>query len=314
MIADLDADFAQSTVGQLVIANFESLGIEVSATWASPLGSMIKWRRKTCAEYNEALGYFVPIPEEIRREPFVFVYTTGVDFVEKVLDQTVDDDLARLGQHFPGMKVIYMIEGLHAFLGKVSATAQRAFASRVQEALGGSQRRRKEPAKAASSKESEVMARLGAQFDTSRALELVDDALLGLQVVHRCHIFHSTIPPDSAEWIAIMTQDMSIMPYRAARVDVNESICMEAGQIKAGADHRGTFQNTLQQLKFFSPAMANSVVNEFKTIDKMMLALGSGGPDRLLRICSNRGRGIGKTLARNLHFAFTSKDPHALLQ
>ena len=168
-------------------------------------------------------------------------------------------------------------------------------------------RRLSKSSTASASKEAEILDRLGSQLSPAQFIDMVEEALIELQVVYHCHLFHSTVPPDSATWITILTQDMSVIPYRSARIDINESICMEAGQVRAGADNRTTFQNSLQQLKYFSPALAGAVVQEFGNIHTMMRELQAKGPDRLLSIGSASGkRAIGKTLAKNLHFIFAS--------
>ena len=93
---------------------------------------MVKWRRKTKSEYNEVLGYFVPIPEEIRRENFILLHVKGSELAEKYFHNKLEDQVTAIKQHFPSMKIIYVIEGLQAFFKKINIQAQRAYNSRVR--------------------------------------------------------------------------------------------------------------------------------------------------------------------------------------
>lgn len=44
--------------------------------------------------------------------------------------------------------------------------------------------------------------------------DLIEDALLQLQVLNNCLIHHTATSHDSAEWIANFTQHISLIPYK----------------------------------------------------------------------------------------------------
>ncbi|KAK9480784.1 ERCC4 domain-containing protein [Lipomyces japonicus] len=315
MIVDLDNQFVQTDCGQRLQNILRPLGIEVSTNWSSPTGNMIKWRRKVNAEYNTALGHFVPIPEEIRKEHFILVMLTGVELINLVLSKTLHDHVQSIQRFFPTMKIIYMINGLHSFYRKSSTMARREFNKEVQGALGTiTNQNRSKKNKSRNNEPNDLESAVAAKFDRSIHEDQVEEALVMLQIKYGCLIFHTSSSIDSAEWLAGMTQDISMIPYKKARTNINETICMEAGQIKTGSDCRDTFEKTLLHFKYVTPGITEKVVDRFKAINEMMKSLELNGPNVLLNLGgSDFKRGIGKSLANTMHAVFTSMNPNALV-
>ncbi|KAK9456295.1 hypothetical protein V1511DRAFT_497077 [Dipodascopsis uninucleata] len=319
MIVDIDSEFAKTVCGSHLQSILEPLGISVSTNWTSPTGNMIKWRRKVFAEYNEALGYFIPIPEEIRKEKFLLVVLNGIEFIEMVIDGHLFESVKRIKSLYHNMKIIYMIEGLSNVLRKLNAQNRRQFANKVHGALEGnmvmsSSRQRK------TKDDTEVLTRVQGKFNPNIHPELIEDAMIGLQMSYNCLIFHTTTELDSAQWITILTQDISMIPYKNAKVNIHETICMEAGQVKAGIDNDDTFKSTLQRVKFVTPGLAAGIFNKYGSIHGMMTALKQSGPQAFLSIDGSQGptgrtssRKIGPVLSRNLHYIFSSTDPNTFI-
>jgi crossover junction endonuclease EME1 len=44
--------------------------------------------------------------------------------------------------------------------------------------------------------------------------DMVDDALLRLQITHGCLVQQSAVPIETAEWISVFTQQISLIPAR----------------------------------------------------------------------------------------------------
>ena len=66
--------------------------------------------------------------------------------------------------------------------------------------------------------------------------DLIEDALLSLQIRHKVLIHHTASLVESAEWISIFTQHISTIPYRLQKMNLDTSFCMESGQVRAGED------------------------------------------------------------------------------
>ncbi|KAK9365833.1 hypothetical protein V1509DRAFT_631942 [Lipomyces kononenkoae] len=310
MIVDIDADFAKTVGGQKLLSILVPLGIEVSTSWTSPTRNMIKWRRKVKAEYNDALGLFVPIPEEIRKECFILIVLTGVEFVDMVIENQLAENVTSIRRIYPDLKLIYMIEGLNSFFKKMATQTQREFNNMVQDALGNSQSRTKK----LRNEEGDLFVKIQKKYNHRQHADVIEDALIMLQVVYDCLVFHSTTSLDSAEWIAILTQDIGTIPYKNARLNIHETICMESGQVKAGTTTKDTFSQTLRQVKYVTPGLSKGISDRYGTINEMMKALDSRGSNAFLAIggeASNRK--IGQTLANNLDSIFSSTDPNAFV-
>ncbi|KAK9238316.1 hypothetical protein V1525DRAFT_401218 [Lipomyces kononenkoae] len=308
MIVDIDADFAKTVSGQKLLSILVPLGIEVSTSWTSPTRNMIKWRRKVKAEYNDALGLFVPIPEEIRKECFILIVLTGVEFVDMVIENQLAENVTSIRRIYPDLKLIYMIEGLNSFFKKMTTQTQRQFNDMVQDALGNSQNRTKKPR----NEEGDLFVKVQGMYNHRQHADVVEDSLIMLQVVYDCLVFHSTTSLDSAEWIAILTQDIGTIPYKNARMNLHETICMESGQVKAGTTTKDTFSQTLRQVKYITPGLSKGILDRYGTINEMMKALESRGSDAFMAIGGEASsRKIGRTLANNLDFIFSATDPNA---
>ncbi|KAK9325500.1 hypothetical protein V1517DRAFT_314327 [Lipomyces orientalis] len=310
MIVDIDSDFAKTAGGQQLRSILMPLGIEVSTSWTSLTRNMVKWRRKVKSEYNAALGHFVPIPEEVRKEDFVLIVLTGVQFVDMVIENGLINNVTSIRRMYPNQKLIYMIEGLNSFFKKMRTQTQREFNNMVQDALGNATSKTKNPR----SNDGDLFAKVQKIYNYRIHPDLVEDALIMLQVIYDCLVFHSTTALDSAEWVAILTQDIGTIPYKKARLNIHETICMESGQVKAGANNKDTFSQTLQQVKYVTPSLSKAISDKYGTIDEMMKTLDIRGPNTFLAIGGDASsRKIGQTLAKNLNFIFSSTDPNAFV-
>lgn len=201
MIVDLSSSLDEKLAGQ--VRSF--LGpLQVQCTeWESEI-KMVKWRRKVEAVYNEESGIFEPCAKHIKSERHVMVVVSAKEFVELATGGEGSD----LDAHFLRMKskhgeceIIYLIEGLTAWMRKNRNLKNRQFEQAVrshipsQELPTASQRRKK--------KEQEYVDE-----------ELVEDALLRLQVQHGALIHHTAVMVETSEWVVAFTQHISTIPYR----------------------------------------------------------------------------------------------------
>ena len=187
-----------------------------TTVYHSPLPNVIRWRRKTTAEYNDEMGHWVPTHEKIINEKHVMCFITAQDFVAKV---TADSSLAdgedldihvlKLKSSFENCAPIYLIEGLAAWMRKNSTVRNRAYQAAVlnqnshhnKDHPSGSQQaksRHKKPAQAYIEE------------------DVVEDALLRLQIIHGCLIHHTAVTMETATWISNFTQHIATIPYKFA--------------------------------------------------------------------------------------------------
>lgn len=214
MIVDLPASIDGHGVDTQIREFLKNLQIEATS-YQSPLPNLIKWRRKVKSRYNEEKGHWEPIqPMEIEDEKHVMCLMSAHEFVALALadshqqdGQGVEAHVAKFKNEFDGYKPIYLIEGLVAWMRKNKATFNRAYQAAVlnqmdsleDSAPGGSQKstlRRKKPAQ---------------EYVDA---DMIEDALLRLQVMNACLVHHTAIPVETAEWVANFTQHISTIPSR----------------------------------------------------------------------------------------------------
>ncbi|KAK9452304.1 uncharacterized protein V1518DRAFT_410868 [Limtongia smithiae] len=323
MIVDIDEDFSTTTGGQHMQTLLKELGIEVSTTWRSPTGNMIKFRRKVKAEFNVALSHFVPIPEEVRKENIIIVVFTAVEFIDMIMLQKLDDSTTSIRSLFPGMQILFMIEGLNNMQRKLALQTRREFSNMVHNSLNYNSNDATTTTKQRRSKvQDELLLRVQSTYNHAVHADMIEMAKVSLLVKHGVHAFHTTTALDSASWLAVLAQDIGTIPYRYARLDIFETICMDAGQIPSGKDNKGMFMEAFSQIKGITPSMASSMYNKFKSLNNVMEDVDKYGKKAFLALESDREmtiesmtggakRRIGERMATQLQFLFSTTDPNA---
>ncbi|KAF8421572.1 ERCC4 domain-containing protein [Tirmania nivea] len=312
IIVDISESFAQSPPGQQLLRFLESQGCESTVDWNSPIPNVIKWRRKVVADWNEELGYFIPIPESIREEKHILVVVKAADFVDMSVRETdIDDHVneikALLGGG--GIKPIYVIEGLTTLLRKSRNAKNRTFQGAVRQAIGASP----EESNSGNSRAGASRARKGSKVIDEN---MVEDALLGLQITHGCLVHHTASVQETSEWITVFTGDMSTIPYKLARMNHDTSFCADVGQVRTGNDVEDTYFKMLQEITRVTAGVANGIMGEYKNVRELMNACRDEGEVVIadLEIMANKtglssGRKIGQATSKRVHRFFTGLDP-----
>jgi crossover junction endonuclease EME1 len=203
MIVDLPTDLDARLVGQ-VRQFLEPLEVECKE-WNNPIPNVVKWRRKVDSVYNEELGHWEPVPKQIKSEKHVMCFMTAKEFV----DLTMADEGRDLDAHFLRMKarfdecsILYLVEGLTAWMRKNRNVKNRQFTEAVRSQMS---RELEEPSnqKGIKKKQQEYVDE-----------DMIEDSLLRLQVIHGAQIHHTAATVDTAQWIMIFTQHISTTPYR----------------------------------------------------------------------------------------------------
>lgn len=208
----MSQSFSETPSGLQLIRFLEPQGCDITQNWESPVPNAIKWRRKVRAEWNELLGYFVPIPEEIRPERHILVVIKADEFASLAIGKT---DLAghvrtlkrALGES-SSTKLIYIIEGLTALRRKSRNAKSRSFQGAVRQAVAGEEGG--VVAVATTTTRSRNRATRSAIVDE----DALDNALLSLQVIYDCLVHETVNSMDTSEWISIFTGDISTIPYK----------------------------------------------------------------------------------------------------
>ncbi|KAI0880095.1 uncharacterized protein GGS22DRAFT_193570 [Annulohypoxylon maeteangense] len=278
------------------------------------IDNVVKWRRKVASKYNDDLGHWVPIPMRIMPEAHVMVILEATEFVKLVLgaeDQGLEAHVLKMKTAHPDNILLYLIEGLTPWMRKNKNIQNRRFASAVRALdnndvagpASSQQRRRRNPAQQEYIDE-----------------DIIEDALLSLQVVHGAMIHHTNLQVETAEWVAVFTQHISTIPYRKARdAAADAGFCMEAGQVRTGEDAKDTYVRMLQEVTRVTAPIAYGIAAKYGTMAELVRGLEREGPSALenCRKCANRDgaftdRVVGPAVSKRIWKIFTSRDPGSM--
>ncbi|PNY24384.1 Crossover junction endonuclease eme1 [Tolypocladium capitatum] len=302
MIVDLPSSLASEHRVQLE-ALLEGLGVE-HTTWQSQDQSIIKWRRKVTCRFDEDLGRWEPIPLRIHEEKHVLIILTADEFVGLVTRDELQAHAAKTKDRFGRRHTIYLLQGMTPWLRKNRNLRNRQFTSgvRAQQALANPPRGRRRNESS------------NAEYISA---DVVEDAMLRLQVEHDVFIHHTMIAAETAKWVATFTQHISTIPYRRQRDHATSTagFCMESGQVRTGEDLRDTYVKMLQEIVRVTAPIAHGVAAEFDSVTKLVKGLEAGGQERLdgVRKSANKDgqlsdRTVGQAVSRRVYRVFTERD------
>ncbi|KAF4451223.1 crossover junction endonuclease eme1 [Fusarium austroafricanum] len=302
MMVDIPSSL-NSTVTTQLQTMLEPLDVQYT-TWDSPVDNVIKWRRKVRSQYNDEIGLWEPIPLRLEDEKHALVVMHADEFVKLVLDDEISSHVARMQVHFADYHKVYLIEGLTPWMRKNRSLRNRQFASNVR-------------AQEASTSTSTTGRRRNKPPEEYVSEELIEDALLQLQVMHDALIHHTMIPIETAEQIVTFTQHISTIPYRKQKdlATLGAGFCMESGQVKTGDDAKDTYVKMLQEIVRVTAPIAYGVAMEFDTVSGLVRGLEEAGPSRLegVRKSANKDgafsdRTVGQAVSRRMYKVFTGVD------
>jgi crossover junction endonuclease EME1 len=173
--------------------------------WQSAL-PVVRWRRKMIAQWSDGMGYWEPVPLHIKTEKHVMCILSAKEFVDLAMTdegQDLDAHVLKLKAKFDSCQIIYMIEGLTAWMRKNRNVKNRQFTAAVRSHLD-----QEEQAPTASQRTKKK--KLQEYVDE----DMIGDALLRLQVIHGTLIHHTAVMIETAEWIVAFTQQISTIPYK----------------------------------------------------------------------------------------------------
>ncbi|KAI1206139.1 uncharacterized protein F4807DRAFT_238858 [Annulohypoxylon truncatum] len=281
------------------------------------IGDVVQWRRKVTSKYNEELGHWEPVPMRVVPEAHVMVILEAADFVKLVLgaeDQGLEAHVLKMKTAHPDNILLYLIEGLTPWMRKNKNIQNRRFASAVR-ALDVN-----DAAAAAAPSSSQQRRRKNTTQQEYIDEDIIEDALLTLQVVHGALIHHTNLQVETAQWVAVFTQHISTIPYRRARdAAADAGFCMEAGQVRTGDGAADTYVRMLQEVTRVTAPVAYGIAAKYASLPALVRGLEREGPLALenCRKCANKDgafsdRVVGPAVSRRIWKIFTCRDPGSM--
>ena len=212
MIVELPASIDGQSINTQAREILKNLGVDTNV-YESPVPNVIKWRRKVNRVYNTEKGHWDPLHKTVvQEEKHVMCLMTAKEFVTLATADAADLDSQDLEWHVHKLKscyqdcgIIYLIEGLNAWMRKNKTTRNRAYQAAVLN--------QDIPGNGSGSNERQAPKR---KKSTDQYIDedMIEDALLRLQIVSNCLIHHTAATVETAEWIANFTQHISTIPYK----------------------------------------------------------------------------------------------------
>ncbi|TVY41282.1 Crossover junction endonuclease [Lachnellula subtilissima] len=302
MIVEMSSGL-DSIVADVVRKQLDPLQVEHS-TW-DETAPIVKWKRKVQAKYDSEKGHWVPTPAHIKVEEHIIYVMTAEEFVERVTaDEGADIDIhvLRLKAKFNSCKIIYLVQGYTIWTRKNRNFKNRKFTESVnsqipQEAPTATQRSRR---------------KVHEYVDEN----ILEDALLRLQVIHGAMIHHVMLKHETAEWIVTFTQHISTIPYKIQKDLLDTAFCMDSGQVKSGEDANDTYSKMLQEIIRITAPVAYGIIAEYPSAQKLVKGLKEHGPlalEECRKMANKNGaftdRRVGQAISRRVHSVFTGRDP-----
>ncbi|EKV10628.1 hypothetical protein PDIG_24550 [Penicillium digitatum PHI26] len=322
MIVDMATSLEDSSVGTQTVEFMKRLGVQ-HTFFTSAIPNIVKWRRKMNATYNRTLRHWEPCPFFIQNEDHVLCLLPAPEFINMITRprddeererETLEIHVQRIKSAYPDCKPIYLIEGLTALMRKNTNARNRAFQAEVLRQLAETTAT-EEPERTTNHRARKPKKKP----DTTPLVddEIVEDALLELQVTHSCLIHHTTAPADSAEWIKHFTEHISTVPYRRERQEAhNAAFCMDTGQVKTGVDKHDTFIKMIQEVNRVTAPMAYGIAGQYPCVADLTRGMRMHGAMMLEDIKKSANKNgsltnarIGPAASRRLYKVFTGLDP-----
>jgi crossover junction endonuclease EME1 len=212
MIVDLPASIDGQSVNTQIREFLKTLGVDATL-YQSPIPNTIRWRRKMKARWSAELDHWEPIERmEIHDEKHIMCLLSAKEFIALAMaesnDENVETHVTKLKSAYKDCVPIYMIEGLHVCMRKSKTAENRAYQERVN-SRGQNNVDGLPPTSQHTSRKQKPTPVIVNE-------DMIEDALLRLQVIDGCLLHHTNTSVETAEWVANFTQHISTIPYRSA--------------------------------------------------------------------------------------------------
>ncbi|KAL8966535.1 MAG: hypothetical protein Q9183_003331, partial [Haloplaca sp. 2 TL-2023] len=273
MIVDLPIAIDGSTVDTQIRESLKNIGVETTS-YQCPVPNLIRWRRKIEARVNPQTGYREKLSsKEIDTEKHTMCLVSAKEFVElaKAGNESLDEHVTKIRSAFKDCIPIYLIEGLDVWVRKNRNARNRNYQAAVLGQAGPQSHH--DPATAPN-----AAAKRAKQRPEVLDEDMIDDALLRLQISNKCLIHHTAASVETAEWVAYFTEQISQIPYRHEQMARDAAFCMDAGQVKCGKDAEETYINMfLANVRVTAP-VAYGIADKYPNVGKLVQGLEAKGP------------------------------------
>ncbi|KAL8904235.1 MAG: hypothetical protein Q9207_003395, partial [Kuettlingeria erythrocarpa] len=280
MIVDLPISIDGSTIDTQIKEFLKQIGVEVTS-YQSPVENVVRWRRKVESRFNNKTGCRELLAiKEIDSEKHVMCLISANELAELVaLDianesQGLEEHVARIKSAFKDCIIIYMIEGLDSWIRKNRNARNRAYTAAVRSQLDSN-------TEDGSATGSTASTRRKKQRTDTVDEDMMEDALLRLQVVHSCLLHHAAASVETAEWVAHFTEQISQIPYRQEQMTRDAAFCMESGQVKSGKDAEEVYTNMLLANVRVTNPIAHGIAAKYPNVSALVRGLEEKGPTAL---------------------------------
>ncbi|KAL8931069.1 MAG: hypothetical protein Q9208_000171 [Pyrenodesmia sp. 3 TL-2023] len=289
MIVDLPISIDGSTIDTQIKEFLRQIGVEVTS-YQSPVTNIVKWRRKVESRFNVKSGCRELLAaKEIDAEKHVMCLISANELVDLLASdtetesQSLDEHVAGIKSAFSDCIPIYMIEGLDAWIRRNRNARNRAYTAAVRSQLDSNAGNSSATGSTASSRRKKQRTEVVDE-------DMIEDALLRLQVVHNCLIHHAAISVETAEWVAHFTEQISQIPYRQEQMARDAAFCMESGQVKSGKDAEEVYTNMLLANVRVTNPIAHGIAAKYPNVSALVRGLEEKGPTALEHLKKHANR------------------------
>ncbi|CRG83861.1 hypothetical protein PISL3812_01217 [Talaromyces islandicus] len=327
MIVDMSQSFEETSVGNQVVEYVRQLGAS-HTFFESRIPNVVKWRRKKKAQYIEDAGRWEPCSLRIVPEDYVLAMISAQEFVDMVVDlsgdtpgnsQTLEQNVLKLKHAYPSCNLIYLIENLSGWMRKNSNSRNRAYQAAVLRQINDTNQLDNQSQNAESSQTKKHSRKRPKKPEDTTPVDddIIEDALLQLQVTHNCLIYHTASAGETAEWIKNFSEHISTVPYRHVQMAEHDgaAFCMETGQVKTGEDKSDTFVKMLQEVTRVTAPMAYGIITKYPSVADLVKGMKRHGPTMLEDVRKSANKNgtltdsrIGPAVSKRLYKVFMGLD------
>ncbi|CDZ96279.1 EME1, MMS4 [Phaffia rhodozyma] len=291
--------------------------------------NVIRFRRRLRARYDELLKRFLPLEaEEIVPETTALIYLSTPELVSLVREDDLLDLPRELRKELGlGIKaqVMICVQGFNGWARKYRNRENREFAAMIRGRLEAPP---DEMTGRRTGRAGRKTNRVGTATEvTDVTPEMIEKALVRLQIAESCFLMHSETDSQMLEGIISTVGDVAIRPYKL--IEKTHLSFHPDKSFRRGSSFGDTYRKMLEQIPRVTPATSSAVVEEYPTLRTLMDAwdrLAQEGQDETegqtliseLLIQNNKTgipnkRKINQATSKRVYLAFRGDDELALL-
>jgi hypothetical protein len=257
MIVDIHPEFLKTKAGQLlerVLIKKEALCHNLLTQDKDPQYT-IAWRRKCQSEWDSDSQAFIPLERtNIVKEPVVLVYVDMAQFIQHIQNDKVDDYIDQILQSSQDRQIMLLIEGLEVYYKKKVLHQRRQFESQVRNAI---------PTLQTTSTQKRNINQGLADVANGPGQAEIEATLNYLQFMRDVMLVQTKDDEDTANWIESLTTDLALGRYKSRNINNSYKVS------KCGTDPTDTFFKMLQEVQLCTPAIANSIMTTYPTVQSL---------------------------------------------